>query len=372
MGWADGLFSNVAAQAQQATPPSGAASPAGGAPIAVKPVGYDWPHVGGEILATAFSSDGQTALSVNSDALIKFWDIQTGTMVRSIDRDIKIVAAAFFENKKVALARSWDGNNTIHILNMITGEEKETLVGHTGGITTLSFSPDGEWILSGGMDHSLVLFGGEYGEPMRRFEGNKKEIKTVVFSPNREWIASSSADKKITIWNTRTGEVQLAFKPHKKDVNAIAFSPDGRLILSGGLDTVKPASVFSVKLWDLSKKSWWRLSKKPITIFGEHQAEITTAAFSPDGKFVLSGDRSGKLKMWEIATGKEVRTFEENQGEIRTAAFSFDGKLLVTGGEGKLNLWDMTGENKLKPGAVPSKGGVPAKGGKPGKKGKKR
>ena len=364
MGW---FVCNADAQA----PPAGIATPAATSTPLIKPVGYDWPHVGGEILAVAFSSDGKTALSVNSDALVKFWDIQSGQMVRSIDRDVKIVAAAFFENKKVGLARSWDGGNTIYILDMITGDEKETLVGHQQGITALAFSPDGEWILSSGRDKSLMLFGGEYGEPMRLFHGNKKEVRTVIFSPNKELIAGSDADKKVTVWNTRTGEVQLTFKPHKKEVLVVAFSPDGQSILTGGLDTVKPASVFSVKLWDMSKKAWWRFSKKPIVVLGEHQAEITTAAFSPDGKFVLSADRAGKIKMWEISTGKEIRTFEENQGEVRTATFSFDGKLLVTAGQGKLNLWDTTGENKLGIGKSAT-GAPPPTGAKPGKKGKKK
>jgi WD40 repeat protein len=207
---------------------------------------------------------------------------------------------------------------------------------------------------------------------MRLFQGDKKEIRSAIFSPNKEQILSDT-ENKIKVWNTKTGEVALTFKPHKKEVLAAAFSPDGQFILSGGLDKVKPAYVYSVKLWDMSKKPWWRFSKKPLAVLGEHQAQITTVAFSPDGKYVLSGDRAGKIMMWEIASGKEVRTFEENQGEVRTAAFSFDGKLLITAGEGKLNLWDTTGENRLggiggllPKGAPPAKG-APKEGAKPAK-----
>jgi len=369
LGWAGLFVSYAVAQAPPASTPPAGTPPADVAPIAVKAVGYEWPHVGGQILAVSFSTDGKMALSVNSDGLVKFWDVASGQMVRTINRDMKIVAAAFLENKKVGLARSWDGGNATHIMNITTGSEKETLLGHRGGVTALVFSPDGEWILSGGRNKALTLWGVEYGEPIREFFGHKEEIKSVIFSPNKEMIGSSSADKTIKIWSTRTGKNLLTFKPHKKEVLAVAFSPDGQSILSGGLDKVKPAPVFSVKLWDMSKKPWWRFSKKPIATLGEDQTEIAVAAFSPDGKFILSGDRKGKIKMWEIATGKEMRTFEENKGEVRTAAFSFDGKLLVTGGEGKLNLWDTTGENKVG-GLSPPKGTAP-KGAKPAKKGKK-
>ncbi len=309
------------------------------------PLGYNWPH-SGKILAVSFSSDRKAAISVNAQGLIKMWNVENGRMMRSIDQDIKVVAAAFFENKKVALARSWDGDNVIHILDIPLNKEVETLTAHTKGVTSLAFSPDGELVLSGGGDHHLMLWGGEYGELMHLFRGHKEAIRAAIPSSDREHIASISEGQEIKVWNIRNRKVLREFEPHKKGVLAIAFSPDGQLILSAGLDKVKPASLYSLKLWDISKKKWWQLSKKPVATLVEHDAPITIVAFSPNGKRVLFGDNKGGLKILDIETKREVHTLPGGLEAVETAAFSSDGTFLLTGAGGKLSLWEIPQENK--------------------------
>ena len=317
----------------------------------LKPVSYDWPH-DGKILALAFSEDGKKAVSVNTEGLVKEWDIATGQMLRSIPHDMKIIAAAFHESSKVGLARTWDGQNAILTRDLETGEARETLSSHGRGITALAFSPDGDYILSGGQDHHVMLWGTAYGELIGVFQGHDDTVHAVVPSPDQERIASIAADKSIRLWNISNSETVLSFKPHKKGVSTLAFSPDGEFLVSGGQDKIKPALVYSVALWDLSKKKWWQFSKKPVRSLGEHDAEITMTLFSPDGKAVLVADRAGNLSVVDMISGKPIQILESDQKDVATGAFSFDGRLVLSAGSGKVLLWNISKDPVLVRGAT--------------------
>lgn len=323
-----------------------------------------WIHPGGTLLSTSFSSDGKSAVSVNSEGAIFFWDVATGKKIRSVRYDGKATAATFFGNKQLAFAGGLDKDNTIFMLNLTTGKKTETLAGHKGGVKTLAFSPDGATILSGGWNNQVTLWGVEHGDIVLVLKGHKDVVNSVAFSPDRVLAASGSADGKIIVWNMSTGELTQKIKAHKKGVLKVAFSPDGKLILSGGIEKGKgkdkKKNTYPIRLWDVA-------TGKPLakTNLGEHKETLLIALFSPNGKYVLSGDGTtaangsgtstpnATLKLWDteapgivlpkrvVAPPKEpVRIFEGHAGAILTAAFSPDGTRVLAGGDGTLTIWE--------------------------------
>ena len=74
-------------------------------------------------------------------------------------------------------------------------------------------------------------------------------------------------------------------------------------------------------------------------------------AFSPDGRYVLSGNESGHLCLSELATGRLIRTFEEHRGRVSLAVFSFspDGSLIFSGlNHETLKLWDVKSGKEIR------------------------
>ena len=114
-------------------------------------------------------------------------------------------------------------------------------------------------------------------------------------------------------------------------ITSIAFSPDGKLLVSGSEDT-------TVKVWELS-------TGQPICTITGHSNFVNSIAISPDGKLIAScGDDI--IKLWKLNTGEEIYTLSGHSAVIHSVTFSPDGQILASGANDKMiKLWNPnTGE----------------------------
>jgi len=73
-----------------------------------------------------------------------------------------------------------------------------------------------------------------------------------------------------------------------------------------------------------------------------HLGAVKIAAFSPDGKYLVTGGRDRTAKLWEVATGREMRTFPGHEGTVRALCFTPDGKYIATGStDNTVKLWNI-------------------------------
>jgi WD40 repeat protein len=116
---------------------------------------------------------------------------------------------------------------------------------------------------------------------------------------------------------------------HTSAVNSVAFSPDGKYILTGSDDN-------TAKLWQLDGRE--------VRTFYGHKNRVQAVAFSPDGRQVLTGSRDSTAKLWTLA-GQEVRTFSGHTNYVEAVAFSPDGRQVLTGsGDHTAKLWTLEGQ----------------------------
>ena len=108
--------------------------------------------------------------------------------------------------------------------------------GHTDDVTTLAFSPDGQFIVSGSRDRTLRLWrvdGTPVGNP---FRGHTSKVAAVAFGPDGRTIVSASRDQTLRLWTLSGEPIGNPLVGHKGTVHGVAFSPDGLWIVSGGED----------------------------------------------------------------------------------------------------------------------------------------
>ena len=135
-------------------------------------------------------------------------------------------------------------------------------------------------------------------------------------------------------WQRKAHAELMTLRGHLSEVVAAAFSPEGRRILTGSEDG-------TAKVWETAG------GKVLLTLQG-HSRAISSAAFSPDGRRIVTGCEDGTAKVWEAANGSELLTLHGHTDRIRSAAFSPDGGRIVTGSfDGTAKVWDSLSGREL-------------------------
>jgi WD40 repeat protein len=166
-------------------------------------------------------------------------------------------------------------------------------------------------------------------------DGAPDRIETVAFSPCRPMALSGGRDKAIHLWDLNTRRCVRVLEGHTAIISSAVFSPGGRFVIS--------AAERSLRLWDVD-------SGECLRVFKGHTHSVTTVTFSPDGNYVFSGCCYGtddRLRLWEVATGNCLKRFEGNRGGVNAVAYSPEGRLLLSAGgehwtkDNTLRVWDV-------------------------------
>ncbi|MCG9129424.1 T9SS type A sorting domain-containing protein [Candidatus Poribacteria bacterium] len=278
----------------------------------------------------AVSPNAKMFVCVETENRFHIRSILDGSLIAEIEADT---------SPRRTVAITHDGNTfaagigkEIVLWDIPSGERISTLVGHTGSVSSLAFSPDGKSIVSGNWSDTVRLWDITTATQKKKLTYHRNSITKVIFSPNGSKVASISVnEKRVNIWdvvNEKHHTIQV-----KESTYGIAFSPDGSTIAIGDRSG-------RLYLWNV--ESW-----EHITEFTGHKKESVYAiVFSPNGTTLASGS-SDSLFIWDVSTGKRNLTIKGHTTGIRALAFSPDGKILATGSPYQINLWNTTSTERI-------------------------
>jgi WD40 repeat protein len=110
------------------------------------------------------------------------------------------------------------------------------LSGHTKDVTSVTFSPDREYVLTGSQDDTVKLWDVAKGSEVRTFTASGNVVWAVAISPDGRQVASGCARTTFDIWDTETGRKVRTFEGYYDLPRSFQLLPDSRHVLSGSYD----------------------------------------------------------------------------------------------------------------------------------------
>jgi len=226
-----------------------------------------------------------------------------------------------------------------------------------GPIEGVALSPDGKILATAGHDSLIKLWDTTQNppQPLGTAFGHTDAVGQLAFSPDGQWLASAGRDFTARLWKVKPLKEESVIKLPGIGYGVV-FSPDSKLLAIG---TGKYREVN----YEYGRVILWNIANKKGQDLDDHREAVWSLAFTPDGKFLISGDSDGGLKLWTVATGEQVTLLKAkrdpgytpnqkgNRGTIRSVTFSPDGSVMVTAGvntladkypkPGEIHIWDV-------------------------------
>ncbi|KAF9514788.1 hypothetical protein BS47DRAFT_1361503 [Hydnum rufescens UP504] len=214
-----------------------------------------------------------------------------------------------------------------------------TMMGHSGPVVSVVFSPNGLRLLSGSWDETLCLWDAISGVYIATLQGHSHWVSLVAFSPDGLWLASGSYDHTICLWDAMSGAQIATLQGHSGCISLLAFSCNGLQLVSG-------SDCCTLCLWDATSGAY-------IATLQGHSNLVTSVAFSPDSLWLVSGS-DNTLCLWDAVLGVHIATLQGHSNWIFSVSFSSDGHTLISQSHSETFAWDLRSQPlQLVPTSIP-------------------
>jgi WD40 repeat protein len=223
-------------------------------------------------------------------------------------------------------ARLWD---------VPTGKMQFTLP-HDDLVASAFFGPQGRSVITASEDKTARIWDVDTGKQEFQIT-HAQAVKNAFFIANGSLLATVD-DRTLRVWRTATGAASIGEElfslnlDRSGGVRPDSFSPDGRLLAL--------LSKKAVQVWDVENN----VKRSPLA----HDGNVRTAAFTADGRFLVTWSYDNTARAWDMTKGQTKFTFGR-PGHVREALISSDGRSVITLSKDKTAiLWDaQTGDERF-------------------------
>ncbi|MBI5961367.1 MAG: PQQ-binding-like beta-propeller repeat protein, partial [Chloroflexi bacterium] len=292
------------------------------------------------IVSLAINPNGKNILTGSDEGSLRLWDAETGEELNSEGLLTPVDFLAISADGHTAL---FSNQSRIYLWNIDQWKaDYSTLQDEYQGSGAVTISPDGQTGIYAPYQKVYLLNLKSPGL-LRRFAASKAPI-TLALTPDGQRLLTGGIDGTLILWDRATGEMIRQMPGNEGQILGLSISPDGKLALAAAWDYLFGSNTTSLILWDLDTGEIVR------RLEGFHTF-VRSVAFSPDGKTALAGTHcwsfaiecaGGELILFDVATGAIIRTFELDEVAAVDIEFSADGQRALSGSVPRVTLWDVT------------------------------
>lgn len=298
-----------------------------------------------------YSPDGSRVVTSSDDGKIKIWDVVSGFCLATFDDHTSSVTAVQFAKKgQVLFSASLDGTvkawDLIRYRNFRTFTAAERIQ-----FNCLAVDPSGEVVCAGSVDSfEIHVWSVQTGNLLDTLAGHEGPVSCLSFSNENSVLASASWDKTIRIWSIFGRSQQVEPFDVYSDVLAISMRPDGKQVAATTLNG--QISFFDIQ----SGKQVGNIDCRKDIVSGRHLEDrftaknsarskyFTTINYSFDGLSIVAGGNNNSICLYDISNEVLLRRFVVSRNMTLNGTMEFLNSSKMTEA-GTLDLIDQDAEN---------------------------
>ncbi|MGM3305209.1 WD40 repeat domain-containing protein [Anabaena sp. WFMT] len=261
-------------------------------------------------------------------------------------KTVPIESSGYQYGKTVPILASGSRGET-KLWDLTKGELIETLSeypwvisGLVGEVNSLTFSADGQTLISVGADSTIKIWHTGALDLIDILHKHNGSVRCVAFTPDGNMIATGGDDRRILFWDLCHRQVKKSLSLDDTAAHSMVLSQDGQILITG--------SYRKIKIWHTSSTGSNKNVEdtQPLHILMGHSHIVSSLAISADAKFLVSGSRDKTIKVWNLETGKLIHTLKSHRDGVYAVALSPNEQIIASGSADKtIKLWHLeTGE----------------------------